>query len=293
MEIEQKQQQEVMKEARNLEEQAVNEYRKYEEREDAAILEMSEVGSGSDPSGVLGLINGITSFAGFGSVFGGKKAAREAEEKRKAAEMKANKWKEKRCESLKKGNEEREKRHAALQKFTDFAAKITQCESEENMADTAVDALHEAMRGLKQLSAIMMKAALFWKQMQQHCQSLAESEMQNQVERALKLPEARRLKVWTSKGFKIKAVEFYAGWVALHGVCTKYIDQIKLTQRDLYEYLKENPTYAESRKLLPQLAREFAADLKAAQQDIADQSTAAEQEIKALSGPPVPPEKMN
>ena len=122
------------------------------------------------------------------------------------------------------------------------------------MAEAAVYALHEAMRGLKQLSLIMMKAAIFWKQMQMHCQSFAESEMQDQVERALKLSEQKRLKVWTSKGFKIKAVEFYAEWVALKCVCAKYIDQIKLAQRELYEFLKEHLTYEQSRRLVPELA---------------------------------------
>ncbi len=286
MEVDQRKEQQLMEEARLREEEAAREYRKYEEKEDEAILGMSTVSSGDGPGGVLGLVNGLTSFAGFGSVFGGKAAARRAEEKMIAAEKTANRWKEKRCESLKIANEQREKRHAALQSFTDFAAKISQCSREENMADAAVDALHEAMRGLKQLSLIMMKAALFWKQMQEHCKSLAESKMQSMVEKALTMPEERRMKVWTSNGFKKKAVEFYAGWVALNGVCAKYIEQIKLTQRDLYEYLKENPTYEQSRRLLPQLAREFEADLKAAQQAIADQSTAAEEEIKSLSSPP-------
>ena len=273
MEADQKKEKQLMEEARRSEEEAAREYRKYKEEEDVAIQEMSSVRSGDRVGVVAGLVNSFTTFAGLGPIF------------KSSAEKKADMWKEKRCESLKIANEQREKRHAALQSFTDFAAKISGCQREENMAEAAVDALHEAMRGLKQLSLIMMKAAIFWKQMQMHCQSLAESEMQSQVERALKLSEEKRLKVWTSKGFKIKAIEFYAGWVALNGVCTKYIEQIQLTQKDLYEYLKENPTYEQSRRLLPELAKEFEADLKAAQQAIADQSTAAEEEIKSLSAP--------
>ena len=125
----------------------------------------------------------------------------------------------------------------------------------------------------------MMKAALFWEKLQEHCQSLAESEIQNQVEGALKLPEEKRLKVWMSKGFKKRVIEFYAGWVALNDVCTKYIEQIKLAQRELYEYLTENSTYEQSRRLIPQLVKEFEADLKAAQRAIAYRSTAAEEEM--------------
>ena len=54
------------------------------------------------------------------------------------------------------------------------------------MAKCAVKALHETIRALKYLSAGMMQAALFWKQMQDHYRSLAESEMQSQVEMAIK-----------------------------------------------------------------------------------------------------------
>ena len=125
------------------------------------------------------------------------------------------------------------------------------------MAECAVDARHEAIGALKHLSAVMMQAALFWKQMQDHCSSLAETEMQSQIERALKISEEKRIKVWTSNSFKYKAIQFYSGWVALNSVCAVYMEQIKETQRDLYKYITENPTYEESKRILPDLAEKF------------------------------------
>ena len=91
-------------------------------------------------------------------------------------------------------------------------------------------------------------------------------------------PEVRK-KVWESDGFKTKAVMYYAKWVALYSICGKYLEQIQLTQKDLYQYIVENPTYDESRKRLSDLAAKFADILKAAQAEIVQE---ADQKRKML-----------
>ncbi len=156
----------------------------------------------------------------------------------------------------------------------------------ESKEDEAVHGIADSPEALKELSAVMMQAALFWKQMQDHCRSLAESDLQRQVEKAMKYPEEKRLKVWTSSAFKRKAVEFYAGWVALHSVCAVYMERIKLTQKDLYLYIQENPTYEQSRQNLKALAEELLTDLRMGQKAITDKEFQTQEEIKALGGNP-------
>jgi len=68
-------------------------------------------------------------------------------------------------------------------------------------------------------------------------------------------------------------------------VCSVYIEQIKKTQRDLYEYLKENPTWDESRQKVKSLAETFLSDLKQDQKAIADKEFQAQEEIKTLTNP--------
>ena len=310
MEDQQKLQEKLIKEAEDREKEAQRIYQECEAKEEAAWQEIytaakTEAQLGAFHALVNGFATGVSQF-GMGGLKGlfstapstslsaaTQKATKTEAQSQvpagglvKAAEIKADQIREKRCAALETANEQRELRHSALQKFTEFAATLVECKSQRNLADAAVPALHEAMRGLKQLSTVMMQAAIFWQQMQQHCKSLAESEMKKQVKTALTLPEEKRMKVWTSKPFKIKAVRFYAGWVALHMVCTRYVEQIKLTGKDLYEIIKENPTYEEAGKLLPKLAKKIMADVEAAQQDIVAQTTAATNEIKALTAPP-------
>ena len=259
-------QERLMQEAMRLQQQAESARRQYEEREDAAISELGQFNP------LKTLVNAFTSKLGLGKAFDDT-----------GVEKMVQGWKAKKVEALQMETAERQKRQEALSKMTDFARQLSNCKTEENMADAAVGALHSAISGLKQLSATMMKAALFWKQMQEHCKSLAESHMKTQIERALKYPEEKRMKVWTSRGFKIKAVEFYAGWAALKRVCTRYMEQIKLTQQDLYKYLQENPTYEQSRQIVKELADDFIRDLEGAQKAIDEQEFEAQEEIKALS----------
>ena len=164
---------------------------------------------------------------------------------------------------------------AALELHHDFKQQAVKFE---------VGALHHSIGALKELSVVMMQATQFWKQMYNHCRSLADSEMQQRVETAIKLCiEEKWRKVWTSKGFKRKTIRLNAGWVALHSVCSVYIEQIKRLQRDLYQYLKENPTWEESRMNLKSLAETFLSDLKQEQKAIYDMTFEAEKEmIKTL-----------
>ena len=259
-----KNEEQLVKEHQEKEKEAEARRRDLEKQEDKAI---SEIGAPS----IKSIINGLTARVGV-------KLFNEDDPEKKAALLRQN-----RLDALEAEIAIRKKRQEALANMSSFAAKLRQCDNDEEMAKCAVDALHEAIGALKHLSAVMMQAALFWKQMQDHCRSLAESEMQSQVETAMqKYSEEKRLKVWTSSAFKRKAIQFYSGWVALNGVCGVYMEQIKETQRDLYKYITENPTYEESKKILPNLAEKFMADLRRDQKAIEDKDFKAQEERKTL-----------
>jgi hypothetical protein len=80
--------------------------------------------------------------------------------------------------------------------------------------ECVIYALHNSIGALKSLSAIMMNTALFWCQMQQHCKSLAKKDVQKLVEKAMKYPDEKRLKVWTSTAFKTKLILYFSKLVA-------------------------------------------------------------------------------
>ena len=71
-------------------------------------------------------------------------------------------WREKKLEALEIRKKQAGMRREAYQKLTDFAVRIGKCSGEKEMANATVEALHEAMSGLKMLARLMMQAALFW-----------------------------------------------------------------------------------------------------------------------------------
>lgn len=197
--------------------------------------------------------------------------------KDKAAAARAEK--QKHLEML---NERQEKRREALMKLAEYAKRIEQSKDTESKVEYAIEALQSAIGALKSLSAVMLQAATFWLQMQAHCEELANEKMKAQIEKALKMPEERRLKFWNSSGFLINAVRYYAGWVALDDVCTIYMERIKLTQRELYTYIQEALLPNEARKKVKELARSFLSDLEEQQKAIAEKQFKHNKEIEAL-----------
>lgn len=174
---------------------------------------------------------------------------------------------EEKMKHLKQMEKERDHRREAIQQCIEFTQKIINCESDSDLAEAAVDALHHSVGALQSLSTTMMRASIFWKQMQKHCKALAHGEIKAKVEMMITEPPSKRLKMWTSEAFKEEALRYYSKWVALDDVSTVYMLQIEETSRELYKYLVENPTIEEARKNVRRLAADFADDLKKDQEN--------------------------
>ena len=255
-------------------------YDKAQEKEDEALDKQDSL-----LSTVGRIFNGMISAAG-NAMTGNVEKAAEAMEKigdksgyKEAIKM-ANQEKMKHLDELQK---EREIRQKAIEECIEFAEKIQRCQDDNTLAEAAIEALHRSIGALKSLSAIMMKAAVFWQQTQSHCESMAKGDIQKMVQKALdKYDDDKRLKFWTSTGFKKSAVQYYSKWVALDDVCGVYMLQIRDTRQDLYNYLEENPTIEQAKKNVRQLASEFAKDLKQAQEKLAGDKQKALEQKKSL-----------
>ena len=200
----------------------------------------------------------------------------------RTSEEKARAAREEKLKYLEIKRQQQEMRSRALAALAEYMKKIENLKSDENQVEMAIDALQKAIEALKSLAAIMMQAALFWQQLQAHCEFLAKEEMKKMIEKALQYPEPRRLKFWNSSGFKNKAVQYYAGWVALDNVCGIYMERIKLTQRELYTYIQEALRPDDARKKVKELAKDFAADLAQQQKAIAERKAAQSKEIQDI-----------
>ena len=192
----------------------------------------------------------------------------------------ANEEKKKQMEEMQK---QRDLRQEAILQCIEFTEKIKNCQHDDMLAESAIEALHSSIGALKSLSAIMMKAALFWEHTQEHCESLAKEDIQQSIETAMeKYPEEKRIKIWTSTSFKQKALRYYSQWVALDDVCGAYMLQIKESRQDLHNYLRDNPTIEQAKRNVRELAITFAHDLKQAQKKLEQETKKALEAKKEL-----------
>ena len=260
LQIQLQHQQKLLEDAQRLEREAEAQRQQIEAKENEAISGIKHIGP------LKSMVNAIFRYEVFDE-----------------GTRKVGLWKEKRIQALENENKLRKQRYEAMEKMTSFAVMIQNCKSEQEMAKVAEDALHKTVGALQELIAIVMRAATFWRQMQEHCKSLADDKVKTTV-KSIKdsVAKEERMKIWTSGIFKKPAVRFYAGWVALNSVCTEYVEHIKRTQKDLYEYIVENPTYEQSRRNVGELAKIFLADLKKDQEAIAEKEFEAQKEIEAL-----------
>ena len=182
----------------------------------------------------------------------------------KAREAKREKIKQ--LEAMKKYSDQRQE---ALKEIAKFAKKIVSYDASAQMTaggpDAAIDALHEAVTALKQLTVTMMRAEEFWKKMEDHCKMISDTKIDQKLEIALK---DGKEKVWANQTFKKNALQFFAQWVALQGVCAEYSKKVKVIQEQLYKSIQENPTIEESRACIKAIAADLLKDIEKAHKDI-------------------------
>lgn len=159
---------------------------------------------------------------------------------------------------------ERELQSQALDQLKDAALRMADIDSifksEESIAGAAVDALQLSAGALKNLSGVMKQAANIWKDLEDHCRTLAEHDVP--LESVQELSSDKRLALWSSDTIKEQYVRQSAQWLAMYVVCKEVGEEVKKTKHQLHEFIRENPTNEESRKIIGELSNEFIKDLE-------------------------------
>ena len=255
--------------AREAEEKAEKLYNEAQAREekaqgihDNAQIKMSTIRWVADS--ITGVLTAVTSAAALTLIYRLEKAAEKLLEigdkaGYEKAIKRANREKMMHLEQMKK---ERDQRREAIQQCIEFTQKIISCKNDNDLAEVTINALHNSVGALKCLSATMMQATRFWEMMQLHCKELASRNMKDKVEKMIEMPKEERRNIWTSTGFKRDAVRHYTRWVLLDDLSSVYRLQIQNISRELYKYLKENPTPEHAKRNMRHLAADLKENLK-------------------------------
>ena len=176
------------------------------------------------------------------------------------AKERVKEWKEESVKLYEIEKEHRRLRNEMLAKETDIMASMETCTYDKVETEMAIKSLQAVSNALVQLAAVMLRAALFWESIENQCKSICNTSFKTAIEKGMKKNEEKRLTFWHSTGFKTKAVNYCAKWVALHGICSDYVENIRSTQNSLTGYITENPTLDEARGQIKLMIKEIKED---------------------------------
>jgi hypothetical protein len=143
-----------------------------------------------------------------------------------------------------------QRKSQVMQEIVHLVQTIRNASTELDTAAILVEALHQAIRALKRLSAVMLKMAALWAQLERHCvlRLASPDEVSSLVRSAcLSIPEhdERRKAFLSSGAFKRRAVLYQSRWVATAVICGDFSDSFSYARRHLYYFLESHPgTYS-------------------------------------------------
>ena len=128
---------------------------------------------------------------------------------------------------------------AEKRKF-DLIRRIDEKMQQRDHAGAVIDVIAATKNSLMSIAVTMSQVAGFWNRMATIAKEMQSEKFRKRVQKAVEsMSPEKRLKIWTSPGFKKDAIANYAKWVSYRVLCTEYMKGITTTRAELYACLKE------------------------------------------------------
>lgn len=146
---------------------------------------------------------------------------------------------------------EKQKRES-LAEIEKFAILIQQNNQKKITTDTAIQMLLIAIRCLKKVSSSLLTASLFWNSLEQYCQTLSQSMVNELLNSVNSLDKEERIEFFTDSDFVLSIVQYASQWAAMYYVCDEYY----YTAKKIYEQTDKNFTTMPSEDEAMKIAQE-------------------------------------
>jgi hypothetical protein len=164
-------------------------------------------------------------------------------------------------------------------KIAEYAVRLKNSQGQATIYSATVESLLQAIGALKGISTTLRLNALFWRQMSDHCQELAESDLDEKIEIYKTFDD--RTTYYQDPDFKEQLVRYMAGWKAIEVIAASYGVECGRVRAQINEDFNKNPSTEESRRLAPILGAKL---LEAANRDVDSmkaEEAQAQQELDA------------
>jgi hypothetical protein len=159
-------------------------------------------------------------------------------------------------------------------KIAEYAVRLKNSQGQATIYSATVESLLQAIGALKGISTTLRLNALFWRQMSDHCQELAESDLDEKIEIYKTFDD--RTTYYQDPDFKEQLVRYMAGWKAIEVIAASYGVECGRVRAQINEDFIKNPSTEESRRLAPILGAKL---LEAANMDV-DSMKAEEAQVQ-------------
>lgn len=122
----------------------------------------------------------------------------------------------------------------------EISARLRATRREKSVSEGTLADLEDAITGLRELAAVMLRAEAFWRAVRMQCEGAGSAPLLNLIESATELPQDKRSALWASDHFRQTAVATHAQWVAMYNMCGDAVAAMKTTRTTLYSALVEN-----------------------------------------------------
>ena len=164
-------------------------------------------------------------------------------------------------------------------KIAEYAVRLKNSQGQATIYSATVESLLQAIGALKGISTTLRLNALFWRQMGDHCQELADSDIDDKIEIYKTFDD--RTTYYQDPDFKEQLVRYMAGWKAIEVIAQAYGIECGRVRAQINEDFNKNPSTEESRRLAPILGAKL---LEAANMDVDSmkaEEAQAQQELDA------------
>jgi hypothetical protein len=151
----------------------------------------------------------------------------------------------------------RKQEREALAAIVDYAERMKNLKSQDDINRSVMDSLHQAVGALQRVVVILRQSQQFWRNMGVGFDNIAKSGLSDKIDayRQIAGTDAERATLYLDPDFTREMIEYLAGWQALHLIAVDYADASQEVKDGIAVDYQKNLTPEEAAKAVPELAQ--------------------------------------
>ena len=124
----------------------------------------------------------------------------------------------------------------------------------ENDEDIQEECLKKAVSSIQFIQNVIIDVMAFWNQVENYCEDIESSSFNDTILKLKQKEESSKKITVTGTAFKEEAIILIAKWIVIKDTCITLTEKLYSFQKDLDEFIVENPSKKEAQRIIKDLA---------------------------------------